>query len=229
MKFAILVFPGSSCDIDMHHAISDVLGEDVESIWHLDADKLVDFDAVIIPHGAAYGDYLRPGALAKGSIAIESLKTFAASGKLVLGVGNGFQILTEVNILPGAFIQNEGLKFRSGRAKLTVKNADSAFTSQYDKNEVVTIPFAHLFGNYYADEKTVLELKNNNLIAFTYADGNGDGSVADIAGVLNEEGNVLGIMPLPERAVEEIIGGTDGLSLFKSILKGWSEKNVSNA
>ena len=229
MKFAILVFPGSGCDVDMHHAINNVLGEEAEYVWHTEAENLESYDAVVVPGGASYGDYLRPGALAKGSQAMERLKAFATSGKPVLGVGNGFQILTEAHILPGAFIQNKGLKFRSGKAKLTVQNADSGFTSEYEKDQEITIPFAHQFGNYYADEKTVLELQDSNRIAFTYADGNVDGSTAEIAGVFNEKGNVLGIMPLPERAVEEIIGGTDGLSLFNSILKRWSVNNVSQA
>ncbi|MER2088415.1 MAG: phosphoribosylformylglycinamidine synthase subunit PurQ [Sporosarcina sp.] len=228
MKFAILVFPGSGCDIDMHHAVKSVLGNEAEYIWHTDAN-LEDFDAVLIPSGASYGDYLRPGALAQSSPAIESLKAFAASGKPVLGVGNGFQILAEAGLLPGAFLRNKGLKFRSGNAKLTVLNTDTKFTSDYENGQVVTIPFAHEYGNYFVDEETVTELKNNNRIVFTYADGNADGSTADIAGVLNDQGNVLGMMPLPERAVEEIIGGTDGLPLFNSILKRWSENNVSHA
>ncbi len=228
MKFAILVFPGSGCDVDMHHAINEVLGEKAEYVWHTEAE-LENFDAVLIPGGASYGDYLRPGALAKGSPAIESLKAFVASGKPVLGVGNGFQILTEIHILPGALLQNKELKFKSGIAKLTVDNANSIFTSGYKEGEVISIPFAHQYGNYYVDEKTVEELKLNNQIVFTYADSNDSGSTAKIAGVLNEQGNVLGVMPLPERAVEEILGSTDGLQLFKSILKRWSENNVSNA
>ena len=229
MKFAILVFPGSGSDVDMHHAINEVLGEEAEYIWHTDSDQLSEFEAVLVPGGASYGDYLRPGALAKGSKAIHSLKAFALSGKPVLGVGNGFQILAEAGILPGAFLRNKELIFRSGNAKLTVENTDSNFTSSYKLNQVVTIPFAHQYGNYFVDEETAANLKKNNQIAFTYTDGNDCGSTNKIAGVLNEQGNVLGIMPLPERAVEEIIGGTDGLPLFKSILKGWSEKNDSNA
>lgn len=228
MKFAILVFPGSGGDVDMHHAINDVLGGAAEYIWHTEA-KLDGYDAVIIPSGASYGDYLRPGALTKGSTAIDSLKAFAASGKPVLGVGNGFQILTEAHILPGALLQNKGLKFRSGNARVTVINADSNFTSGYEKDQEISIPFAHQYGNYYVDEKTLLELKENNRIVFTYTDDNSDGSTDNIAGVLNEQGNVLGMMPLPERAVEEIIGGTDGVPLFKSILKRWSEINVNHA
>jgi len=228
MKFAILVFPGSVCDIDMYHAVNNVLGYDAEYISHTEAN-LDGFDALLIPSGASYGDYLRPGALAQSSPAIASLKAFAESGKPVLGVGNGFQILAEAGLLPGAFLRNKGLKFRSGKTKLTVLNTESTFTAGYEKGQEIAIPFAHEFGNYYVDEKTVAELKNNNRIVFTYADGNADGSTADIAGVLNEKGNVLGMMPLPERAVEEIIGGTDGLSLFNSILKRWSENNVSQA
>lgn len=229
MRFAILVFPGSSCDIDAHHAIHNVLGEDAELIWHTEAEEIHQYDAVIIPHGASYGDYLRPGALVKGSKAINPLSEFAQSGKPVLGIGNGFQILAELNLLPGAFLQNKGLKFRSGTVKLTVENADSVFTSQYENEQEVTLPFAHQYGNYFVDEETVAQLNADNRIVFTYKGENVDGSTGAIAGVLNEQGNVLGIMPLPERAVEEIIGGTDGLPLFKSILQEWSEKNVSNA
>ncbi|WP_438312888.1 phosphoribosylformylglycinamidine synthase subunit PurQ [Sporosarcina sp. FA9] len=228
MKFAILVFPGSGCDIDMHHAINEVLGEKADYVSHMTAE-LSEYDAVFIPTGASYGDYLRPGALAKSSPAIPELKNFVASGKPVLGVGNGFQILVETGILPGAFLQNKGLKFRSGKAKLTVQNTDSVFTSNYEQGQEITIPFAHQYGNYYIDDKSLAGLKESNRIVFTYTDEIGDGSTENIAGVLNEEGNVLGIMPLPERAVEEIIGGTDGLPLFNSILKRWNEKNVNHA
>lgn len=219
MKFAILVFPGSGCDVDMHHAINEVIKEKAEYVWHLDGTDLMNYDAVIVPGGAAYGDYLRPGALTKGSQAIDSLIAFAASGKPVLGVGNGFQILTEAHILPGALLQNKELKFKSGKAELTVENAESLFTSEYTKGQKITIPFAHQYGNYYADEKTLSEMEANNQIVFTYSDENDNGSVGKIAGVLNAQGNVLGMMPLPERAIEEIIGGTDGLSLFTTILK----------
>lgn len=228
MRFAILSFPGSSCDVDMFHAISNVIGEGAEIVSHADP-VLENYDAVLIPTGASYGDYLRPGALAQSSNAIEHLKAFVDSGKPVLGVGNGFQILVEAGILPGAFLRNKSLKFRSGKAKLAVQNASSYFTSNYEQGQLITIPFAHEFGNYYVDQETAQLLKESNRIVFTYEDGNTDGSVDNIAGVLNEQGNVLGIMPLPERAVEEIIGGTDGLPLFQSILKNWSEKNVSHA
>lgn len=220
MKFAILVFPGSGCDVDMHHAINEVLHAEADYVWHTDDTDLSSYDAVIVPGGAAYGDYLRPGALAKGSTkAMERLKAFAKSGKPVLGVGNGFQILTEAHILPGALLQNKELIFKSGQTQLIVQNADSTFTTEYELGQEITIPFAHQYGNYFVDEQTLTEMKANNQIAFTYRDDHDSGSVGKIAGVLNAEGNVLGMMPLPERAIEEIIGGTDGLSLFKSILK----------
>ncbi|WP_262177032.1 phosphoribosylformylglycinamidine synthase subunit PurQ [Saccharococcus sp. Marseille-Q5394] len=228
MRFAVLSFPGSSCDVDMYHALLDIVGVGAEIVSHQDAD-LNNFDAVVIPTGASYGDYLRPGALAQSSKSIDSLKAFADSGKPVLGVGNGFQILVEAGILPGAFLRNKGLKFRSGNAKLAVQNTTSTFTSIYEQGQQITLPFAHEYGNYYVDAATATQLKEQNCIVFTYEDGNPDGSVEKIAGVLNEQGNVLGMMPLPERAVEEIIGGTDGLPLFRSILKNWSEKNDNHA
>lgn len=219
MKFAILVFPGSGCDVDMHRALNGVFGAEATLVWHTDAEQLVNFDAVVVPGGAAYGDYLRPGALAKGSPAMAHLQAFAQSGKMVLGVGNGFHILTEAHLLPGALLQNRSLKFQSGVAKLTVENETSQFTAEYKKGEAITIPFAHQYGNYYVDAETLEEMKTNGQIAFTYADDFDQGSTDKIAGVLNREGNVLGMMPLPERAVEEILGHIDGQRLFKSILK----------
>lgn len=228
MRFAILSFPGSSCDEDMVHAVLDIIGEGAEIVNHNDAD-LKNYDAVLIPTGASFGDYLRPGALAQSSPSIANLKEFVKTGKPVLGVGNGFQILVEAGILPGAFLMNKSLKFRNGNAILNVENASTTFTTVYEKDQQITLPFAHHYGNYYVDEETAIHLKDNNRIVFTYADDNHDGSVDSIAGVLNEQGNVLGMMPLPERAVEAIIGGTDGLPLFQSILKNWSENNVSHA
>lgn len=219
MKFAILVFPGSGSDVDMHRAVSDVLGEEAELVWHTDAAQLKDYDAVVVPNGTSYGNYLRPGALAKGSNAMTYLCEFAASGKPVLGVGNGFHILAEANLVPGAFLQNKGLKFQTGATTLTVENASSQFTNAYTKGEEITLPFAHQYGNYFVDEATLQEMKANNQIVFTYQDDQDHGSVEKIAGVINKEGNVLGVMPLPERAVEEILGHVDGYRLFKSILK----------
>lgn len=225
MKFAILSFPGSNCDEDMKYALTDIVGAHAEIVQHYEAD-LQQYDGVVIPTGASYGDYLRPGALALSSAAIANLQAFSATGKPVLGVGNGFQILVEAGLLPGAFLRNKGLKFRSGKTSVKVENATSLFTSAYEQDEHITLPFAHEFGNYYVDVETAASLKKNGRIAFTYADGNVDGSVSAIAGVLNERGNVLGMMPLPERAVEAIIGGTDGLRLFQSILKNGSERHA---
>lgn len=219
MKFAVLVFPGSGCDVDMYRAVNDILGEETTLVWHTEAEQLVNYDAVMVPGGASYGDYLRPGALAKGSPAMAHLREFAATGKPVLGVGNGFQILAEAHLVPGALLQNKNLKFQTGTSTLIVENAATQFTSDYTKGEEITLPFAHQYGNYYVDEETLEEMKENNQIVFTYQDDNDHGSTAKIAGVLNEAGNVLGMMPLPERAVEEILGHVDGYRLFTSILK----------
>lgn|SRR5699024_2044390 len=219
MKFAVLVFPGSSSEVDMHHALTEVLHEEATMVWHTEADQLLDYDAVIIPAGATYGDYLRPGALVKGSPAFKQLEAFAKTGKPVIGVGNGFQILTEAHLLPGALLQNKDLKFQSGVSTLVVENADTQFTCAYEQGEEIQIPFAHQYGNYYVDEETLVQMRNNGQIVFTYKDDQDHGSTAKIAGVMNEAGNVLGMMPMPERAVEEILGHIDGLRLFKSILK----------
>ena len=227
MKFAVLVFPGSNCDIDMYHAIKDELGEEVEYVWHT-ATSLVGFDGVLVPGGFSYGDYLRCGAMANQSNIMTALKEFAGQGKPVLGVCNGFQILTEAGLLPGALIRNKNLKFMCRTVQLKVENNKSLFTNQYQAGEVINIPIAHGEGNYYCDEETLAELKENNQIAFTYEGENPNGSLADIAGIINKEGNVLGMMPHPERAANEIVGGADGLKLFKSIVKQWREQHVNN-
>ncbi|GKV67022.1 MULTISPECIES: phosphoribosylformylglycinamidine synthase subunit PurQ [Sporosarcina] len=227
MKFAVLVFPGLTCDLDMYHAVEETVKQEVEYVWHTEADRLGQFDALLLPTGTSYGNYLRPGALAKSSPACQELQKFAESGKLVLGVGNGFHILVEAGILPGGFLRNNSLKFRSAQVKLQVENTSTAFTKEYSKGQKITLPVANEFGNYYADEATVEELKSSNRIIFTYAGENEDGSTAAIAGITNEKGNVLGMMPLPERAVEELIGGTDGAPIFHSILNNWSEKHVN--
>ncbi|MBD8034389.1 MULTISPECIES: phosphoribosylformylglycinamidine synthase subunit PurQ [Solibacillus] len=227
MKFAVLVFPGSNCDIDMYHAIKDELGEEVEYVWHT-ATSLEGFDGVLVPGGFSYGDYLRCGAMANQSNIMTALKEFAGQGKPVLGVCNGFQILTEAGLLPGALIRNKNLKFMCRTVQLKVENNNSLFTNQYEAGEVINIPIAHGEGNYYCDEETLTELKANNQIAFTYEGENPNGSLADIAGIINKEGNVLGMMPHPERAANEIVGGADGLKLFKSIVKQWREQHVNN-
>ena len=227
MKFAVLVFPGSNCDIDMYHAIKDELGEEVEYVWHTE-NSLEGFDGALVPGGFSYGDYLRCGAMANQSNVMKALKEFAAAGKPVLGVCNGFQILTEAGLLPGALLRNKNLKFMCRTVQLKVKNNNTLFTNQYEAGEVINIPIAHGEGNYYCDEETLAALKANNQIAFTYEGENPNGSLEDIAGIINKEGNVLGMMPHPERAANEIVGGADGLKLFKSIVKQWREQHVNN-
>ena len=227
MKFAVLVFPGSNCDIDMYHAIKDELGEEVEYVWHTET-SLEGFDGVLVPGGFSYGDYLRCGAMANQSNVMKALKDFAAAGKPVLGVCNGFQILTEAGLLPGALLRNKNLKFMCRTVQLKVQNNETLFTNSYESGEVINIPIAHGEGNYYCDEETLAELKANNQIVFTYEGDNPNGSLEDIAGIINKEGNVLGMMPHPERAANEIVGGADGLKLFKSIVKQWREQHVIN-
>lgn len=227
MKFAVLVFPGSNCDIDMYHAIKDELGEEVEYVWHTE-NSLEGFDGALVPGGFSYGDYLRCGAMANQSNIMTALKDFAATGKPVLGVCNGFQILTEAGLLPGALIRNKNLKFMCRTVQLKVENNNTLFSNQYEAGEVIDIPIAHGEGNYYCDEETLATLQANNQIVFTYEGENPNGSLENIAGIINKEGNVLGMMPHPERAANEIVGGADGLKLFKSIVKQWREQHVNN-
>lgn len=227
MKFAVLVFPGSNCDIDMFHAIKDELGEEVEYVWHT-ATSLDGFDGALVPGGFSYGDYLRCGAMANQSNIMSALKEFAAQGKPVLGVCNGFQILTEAGLLPGALIRNKNLKFMCRTVQLKVENNNTLFTNGFEEGEVINIPIAHGEGNYYCDDETLASLQANNQVVFTYEGENPNGSLADIAGIINKEGNVLGMMPHPERAANEIVGGADGLKLFKSIVKQWREQHVNN-
>ncbi|WP_155593570.1 phosphoribosylformylglycinamidine synthase subunit PurQ [Lysinibacillus cavernae] len=227
MKFAVLVFPGSNCDIDMYHAIKDELGEEVEYVWHTATD-LSGFDGVLVPGGFSYGDYLRCGAMANQSNIMEEVKKAADAGKPVLGVCNGFQILTEAGLLPGALLRNKDLKFMCRTVQLKVENNNTLFTNQYEQGQIINIPIAHGEGNYYCDEETLQSLKDNNQIVFTYSGDNPNGSLEDIAGIINERGNVLGMMPHPERAVDALVGGADGLAVFKSIVKQWRENHVNN-
>ena len=227
MKFAVLVFPGSNCDIDMYHAIKDELGEEVEYVWHTATD-LSGFDGVLVPGGFSYGDYLRCGAMANQSNIMTEVKKAADAGKPVLGVCNGFQILTEAGLLPGALLRNKNLKFMCRTVQLKVENNNTLFTNQYEQGQVINIPIAHGEGNYYCDEETLQKLKDNNQIVFTYSGENPNGSLEDIAGIINERGNVLGMMPHPERAVDALVGGADGLAVFKSIVKQWRENHVNN-
>ncbi|MGN1387226.1 MAG: phosphoribosylformylglycinamidine synthase subunit PurQ [Bacillus sp. (in: firmicutes)] len=228
MKFAVIVFPGSNCDVDMYHAIKDELGEEVEYVWHTETD-LSSYDGILLPGGFSYGDYLRTGAIARFSNVMEQVIKAANEGKPVLGVCNGFQILLEAGLLPGAMRRNESLHFICRNVPLKVENNTTMFTNLYGAQEVITIPIAHGEGNYYCDEETLEKLKANNQIAFTYEGTNPNGSLADIAGITNERGNVLGMMPHPERAVDALLGSADGLKLFKSIVKHWRESNVVTA
>lgn len=226
MKFAVIMFPGSNCDLDMYHAIKDELGEEAEYVWH-DATDLSAYDGILVPGGFSYGDYLRCGAMANQSDVMAEVKKAAAAGKPVLGVCNGFQILTEAGLLPGALLRNQNLKFMCRTVQLKVENNQTMFTNAYEQGQIINIPIAHGEGNYYCDEETLAKLKANNQIVFTYSGENPNGSLEDIAGIINEQGNVLGMMPHPERAVDELVGGADGLALFKSIVKQWRESHVN--
>lgn len=227
MKFAVIVFPGSNCDVDMYHAAKDELGEEAEYVWH-DAVSLEGYDAILLPGGFSFGDYLRTGAIARFSPIMKEVIKAAQDGKPVLGVCNGFQILLEAGLLPGGMRRNENLKFVCRPVNLRVENNETMFTSSYEKGEIIQIPVAHGEGNYYCDEETLARLKQNNQIVFTY-ENNPNGSLENIAGIVNEQGNVLGMMPHPERAVDPLLGGADGLNLFKSIVKQWRESHAVKA
>ncbi|MCA0970608.1 phosphoribosylformylglycinamidine synthase subunit PurQ [Halobacillus litoralis] len=227
MKFAVVVFPGSNCDRDMYHAAKDALGAEADLVWYKEAD-LSGYDAILLPGGFSYGDYLRSGAIGATSPVIEQIRKAAEEGKPVLGVCNGFQVLLEMGLLPGAMLKNEKLKFMCHFENLVVENAETMFTNQYEAKEVINIPIAHGEGNYYCDEATYETLQAKNQIAFTY-ETNPNGSVGDIAGITNEQGNVLGMMPHPERAVEALLGSEDGLRLFQSILTHWRNTHAINA
>ncbi len=224
MKFGILVFPGSNCDHDAYHATAHILGASATFIWHKETD-LQQADVIIVPGGFSYGDYLRSGAIAKYSPIMKSVTEFANNGGKVIGICNGFQILLESNLLPGAMLHNEQLKFVCKQTYIKVKSKKTSFTSQIDLNKILQIPVAHGEGNYFIDNEGLKALQDNNQIVFTYCDENGletnvsnpNGAIHNIAGICNLQGNVLGMMPHPERAVEKLIGSDDGLLLFKSV------------
>lgn len=225
MKFAVLVFPGSNCDIDCYKAVEETLGEPVDYVWHTATD-LSAYDCILVPGGFSYGDYLRCGAISRFAPVMAEVAKAAEQGKYVLGICNGFQILTEAGLLPGTLRRNMSLKFRCHDTELRVENNENPFTSHYAKGEVITIPIAHGEGNYYCDEATLELLKRNNQIIFRYVQ-NPNGSVDDIAGISNERGNVVGMMPHPERAVSDLLGSTDGKKMFTSILKAWRDRHES--
>jgi phosphoribosylformylglycinamidine synthase subunit PurQ / glutaminase len=224
LNFAVLVFPGSNCDVDMYKAVLDTIEQSVEYVWHLETD-LSKFDAILVPGGFSYGDYLRPGSVASLSPVMEQVKIAAEEGKLILGVCNGFQILTEANLLPGALRRNQRLKFHCNTIDLKVENNQTPFTLNYQEGETIRIPIAHGDGNYYCDQETLDQLEKNNQIVFRYKGTNPNGSISEIAGVINERGNVLGLMPHPERAVHKWLGTDDGKRMFSSILSYWRKQH----
>lgn len=217
MKFGVIVFPGSNCDIDLYLAIKDIIKEEVVYIPHT-ADDLSDIDAVLIPGGFSYGDYLRCGAIARFSTVMEAVIQFAKEGKPVFGTCNGFQILTEAGLLPGVLLKNDSLKFVCNTQDVKVVNNQTLFTSSYQQDEVLRLPIAHGEGNYYCDEETLASLKENDQIVFTYETTNPNGSLENIAGITNKEGNVLGMMPHPERAMEDFLGSDSGRRMFESVV-----------
>ncbi len=225
MRFGVVVFPGTWSDCDFHYVISEVLHQPVKYIWHRDRD-LSGFDCVILPGGFSYGDYLRAGAVAGRSPVVEALPEFVARGGLVLGSCNGFQILCEAGLLPGALMRNECLQYRCQSTHLVVENADTPFTRAMRPGQVLAMPISHGEGKYYADPATLAALKRNRQIVLRYATADGqvtraanpNGSLENIAGIVNEDGTVFGLMPHPERAAERAMGSTDGLLIFHSLL-----------
>lgn len=224
MKFGVIVFPGSNCDHDAYHVISKHVGQPVDFIWHRETE-LSAFDALIIPGGFSYGDYLRAGALARFSPVMNSVKQFAAAGGLVLGICNGFQILCEANLLPGALIRNRDLHFICDYVDVRVEASDTPFTNEMRAGLVLRLPIAHAEGNYVCDDRTLDELRSENRIIFRYCNQRGEvnaatnpnGSLDNIAGICNRQRNVLGLMPHPERACEDLLGSADGRDIFRSL------------
>jgi phosphoribosylformylglycinamidine synthase len=217
MKFGIVVFPGANCDHDAYHVARHVLGQEAEFLWHKDRD-LKGCDVVVLPGGFSYGDYLRCGAIARFSPVMEEVVAFANKGGKVLGICNGFQILTEARLLPGALLQNASCKFVCKTVGLKVENTSTAFTRAYQKGEQVRIPIAHGDGNYFIDDEGLKRLEGEGQVVFRYLE-NPNGARNDIAGILNDKGNVLGMMPHPERASEELLGSADGRRVFESLLR----------
>lgn len=228
----MVIFPGSNCDYDTFHVLKDVLHQETAFLWHKDHD-LQNVDCVILPGGFSYGDYLRSGAIAKFSPLMREVKAFALNGGLVLGICNGFQILLELGLLPGAMLRNKHLKFLCQFVHLRLENSKTPFTNRAQVGQILRIPIAHYEGNYFTPDETLDELKKNNQILFRYSDASGriteeanvNGSRENIAGLMNREGNILGIIPHPERASEAILGSEDGRVVFESIVDHLSGKN----
>lgn len=226
VKFGVVVFPGSNCDHDAYHAAKHVLGERAEFLWHKESD-LRDVDVIVLPGGFSYGDYLRCGAISRFSPVMKEVVRHAERGGHVIGICNGFQILTESGLLPGALLRNASLKFVCRDVRLRVENAQTAFTSQYAEGQVLRIPVAHGEGNFYTDDETLKALEDNGQVVFRYVEADGsvtdaanpNGSQNNIAGIINRQGNVLGMMPHPERVVEDLLGSADGLGVFASLVE----------
>lgn len=225
MRFGVVVFPGSNCDYDCYYVLRNILQKEVSFIWHKEKN-LSDYDCLILPGGFSYGDYLRTGAIARFSPIMESIEKFAEKGGLVIGICNGFQILLEAGLLPGAMLRNKTLNFVCRLINIRVENNSIPYTYLCQKGQVLSIPIAHIEGNYYADGEIMESLEENNQIVFRYCDKRGElsedsnpnGSKGSIAGICNREGNILGIMPHPERASESILGSDDGRLIFESVI-----------
>lgn len=225
LKFGVVVFPGSNCDHDAYYVLNDILKQDTRFLWHKDS-SIGDVDVVVLPGGFAYGDYLRAGAIARFSPIMQDVVRFARRGGVVIGICNGFQILCEAGLLPGALMRNASLRFVCKYVHIRVENADTRFTSRCTPGEVLEIPIAHGEGNYIADEDVLKQLEDNRQVVFRYSDRDGtitenanpNGSMNNIAGIINEQGNILGLMPHPERASDPILGHTDGQKIFRSLI-----------
>ncbi len=225
MKIAIIQFGGSNCDLDVLHVLQDVVGVDAELVWYKEED-LSQYDGAVIPGGFSYGDYLRAGAIAARTPIMDAIKKMASEGKPIMGICNGFQVLTESGLLDGALTTNKYPKFRCETMYLKVENTDTPFTSKFKKGEIVKIPIAHMEGNFYADKDTLARLNDNGQIVFKYSDKNGNvtdnvnpnGSQENIAGIIDPNRNVIGLMPHPERASEAILGSEDGIRMFQSMV-----------
>jgi len=235
LKFGVIVFPGSNCDHDAYHVVSKHVGQPVDFVWHQETD-LSRYDALIIPGGFSYGDYLRAGALARFSPVMKAIRDFAAEGRFVFGICNGFQILCEAGLLPGALMRNAGLHFICRHVNLKTENARTPFTSEVDPDKVLSIPVAHAEGNYTCDDETFHSLEENGQIVFRYCDQNGEvtaaanpnGARSNIAGICNLDRNVLGMMPHPERACEEMLGSNDGRDIFRSLTNAIADGDSRN-
>jgi phosphoribosylformylglycinamidine synthase len=227
MKFAVIVFPGSNCDHDAHYAASHVLGQDAEFVWHKDT-SLGGADVVILPGGFAHGDYLRTGAIARFSPIMTEVTKFAAAGGPVLGICNGFQVLLEAGLLPGAMLRNRTVQFHCEHVRVKVEQIDTPFTLAATPGQILRIPIAHGEGNYYAEPEVLDRLEKNRQVIFRYLD-NPNGSANDIAGLCNEQRNVVGLMPHPERACELALGSADGLVMFESVLKAVTDGAFASA